>query len=243
MSVPAATVLQNAITIIQDSTNVRWPLPEMVGWLNAGQREIVMSRPDANVVIGPIPLVAGTKQTVPAGGFKLLDIVRNSSTNVGGTQRPVRLVQREILDAQLPGWHSMPPAIDVVHYTFDDRDPSVFYTYPPATAGNNVDGIYSAYPTDVPIPAAGAALSTVTQNISVLDTFANALTDYILYRAYSKDAQYAGNGQRAMAHFQAFANALGIELKGTQQMGPTLSGSVFNPNTPNPTPAPGAQMQ
>lgn len=230
MSVLASLVLGNAVTIIQDTTNVRWPLNELAEWLNAGQREIVMSRPDANIVNGPVTLVAGSKQTLPASGFKLLDIIRNTT---GLTA--IRLVQREILDAQIPNWHNLSGVASALHYTFDQRDPTIFYVYPPALVGNQVDAIYSAYPTDIPIPAAGAALSTVTQNIGVLDTFANALTDYILYRAYSKDAQYAGNGQRAMAHFTAFANALGIELKGTMQMGPTESGSVLNPNSPMAT--------
>ncbi len=230
MSVLASLVLGNAVTIIQDTTNVRWPLNELTEWLNAGQREIVMSRPDANIVNGAIPLVAGSKQTLPANGFKLLDVIRNTAA-----LSAIRLVQREILDAQIPNWHALPGVAAALHYMFDQRDPTIFYVYPPALVGGSVDGIYSAYPADIPIPAAGAALTAITQNIGVLDTFANALTDYILYRAYSKDAQYAGNGQRAMAHFTAFANALGIELKGTMQMGPTESGSVLNPNSPMAT--------
>jgi hypothetical protein len=37
------------------------------------------------------------------------------------------------------------------------------------------------------------------------------MLDYMLYRAYSKDAEYAANAQRAVAHFQAFQNALGVK--------------------------------
>jgi hypothetical protein len=35
----------------------------------------------------------------------------------------------------------------------------------------------------------------------------------MLYRAYSKDTDYAGNVQRATAHYQAFATALGVKTK------------------------------
>jgi len=47
-----------------------------------------------------------------------------------------------------------------------------------------------------------------TTTINLDDTYANPLLDYMLYRAYSKDAEQAGNAQRAMAHYQAMADAI-----------------------------------
>ena len=41
------------------------------------------------------------------------------------------------------------------------------------------------------------------------DIYANALIDYVLYRSYMKDAEFAGNAQRANNHFQLFANSVG----------------------------------
>jgi len=49
----------------------------------------------------------------------------------------------------------------------------------------------------------------------------------VLARCYMKDSEYAGNAQRAQAHYTMFANALGIELKGTVEFGPR---TVANPN-------------
>ena len=65
-------------------------------------------------------------------------------------------------------------------------------------------------------------------NVSVPDIYGNALQDYILYRAYTKDSEYAGNAQRAVAHYTAFANSLGIEIKATLAVAPMPAG---NPNT------------
>jgi hypothetical protein len=53
------------------------------------------------------------------------------------------------------------------------------------------------------------------------------LQDYILYRAYTKDSDYAGNAARAQSAYAAFANALGIEIKATVMVAPQSAG---NPN-------------
>lgn len=55
--------------------------------------------------------------------------------------------------------------------------------------------------------------SYITGSISLDDIYANALLDYIMYRGFSKDAAYAGAGNRAAMHYQAFAMALGIKVK------------------------------
>ena len=60
----------------------------------------------------------------------------------------------------------------------------------------------------------------MTGNISVVDTYANALMDYILYRAFSKDAEFAANAARATAHYGAFSSAMTTELNGTSGIVP-----------------------
>jgi hypothetical protein len=113
---------------------------------------------------------------------------------------------------------------------FDPRDPKTFWVYPPATTSAQVDILYAAYPTDIAEPADGSTYSAVTGNISLQDVFGNSLIDYILYRAYTKDSEYAGNLQRAQAHYASFANALGIEIKATVAVAPAAKS---NPNVGN----------
>ena len=124
----------------------------------------------------------------------------------------------------------MAGAVDALHYMFDPRDPKTFYVYPPALVTTQLDIVYSALPTDITEPADGATYTAVTGNLGVPDIFANAVLDYILYRAYSKDSEYAGNAQRAQAHYQAFANSMGIEVKSLMTFAPQTPGAVFNPN-------------
>ena len=231
MALTAQSIIRRAVETLQDTTSVRWPANELVRYLNDGQREIVLHRPDSMVTNAALPLTAGTKQSLPANGAKLIEVVRNSA----GTKRAVRLCNREILDAQSPGWHGLSQVTEILHFMFDPRDPKTFYVYPPASGSASVEIVYAAYPTDITEPADGALYSAVTTNgISVPDIYGNALLDYILYRAYTKDSEYAGNSQRAVAHYTAFANALGIEIKATIAVAPT---TVSNPNQARATAA------
>jgi hypothetical protein len=225
MTIAASAIIRRAVETLQDPTSVRWPVSELVRYLNDGQREIVLYRPDAMVTNATVTCVAGTKQSLPALGSKLIEVVRNSAAT--SAKKSIRMINREILDAQTPGWHNIAGSVDILHFMYDPRDPRVFYVYPPATTSAQVDIVYSSYPTDITEPADGALFSAVTGNISVPDIYGNVLGDYILYRAYTKDSEYAGNAGRAQAHYTAFANALGIEIKGTTGVAPNPSG---NPN-------------
>lgn len=231
MAITAQSIVRRVVETLQDNTSVRWPVNELVRYLNDGQREIVLYRPDAMVTNAAVALTAGSKQSLPANGAKLIEVVRNTA----GTKRSVRLVNREILDSQSPGWHNITGVTEILHFMYDPRDPKVFYVYPPAAAsGASLDVVYAALPTDVTEPADGAIYTAVTGNISVPDIYGNVIQDYILYRAYSKDSEYAGNAARAQAHYGAFANALGIEMKSTVNFQPN---TVANPNRTTAAPA------
>jgi hypothetical protein len=226
MPISAQSRVRRAVETLQDPTSIRWPVNELVRYLNDGQREIALYRPDSMVTSATAPLVAGAKQTLPAGGTKLIDVVRNTA----GDKRAIRLTNREILDAQVSGWYGLPGVTEILHFMYDVRDPRTFYVYPVAAAtGASVELVYAALPVDIAEPADGSLYGAVDGNISVPDIYGNVLLDYILYRAYTKDSEYAGNAARSQAHYQLFTNALGMEIKGTVGVAPTSKG---NPNSP-----------
>lgn len=231
MPIAAQSIIRRVVETLQDNTSVRWPVNELVRYMNDGQREIVVYRPDAMVTNTTLTLVAGSKQSLPSNGTKLIEVIRN---NTASSKRAVRLVNREILDAQAPNWHNIAGVAEVLHFMYDARDPKVFYVYPPALNTAALDIVYSALPTDITEPADGATYAAVTGNISVPDIYGNVLQDYILYRAYTKDSEYAGNAGRATAHYTAFANALGIEMKATVNFQPM---AMSNPNKAAAMPA------
>jgi hypothetical protein len=109
----------------------------------------------------------------------------------------------------------------VTNAVFDPRAPKQFYVYPPSNGTGYVELMYSA------IPATVASLAAA---ITVDDIWANALMDYILYRAYSKP--YVADPARAMAYYTAFAQALGLNSQNIAANSPNLEEAPFNPAVP-----------
>lgn len=192
--VNAQAIIERASVILQDTSNIRWPVNELLNWLNDGQREIVALAPDAYTRTENVLLVPGTKQTIPGIGIRLIDISRNMGVTGATPGRAIRPVDRAVLDAQRPNWHFETASAEAKHYMFDRRNPKVFYVYPPQpNVPGYVEITYSSAPTDV----------SQGQPIVIDDIYANALLDYILYRAYSKDAEYTQNAERAQMHYKA----------------------------------------
>lgn len=192
MAINVNSIISRAQTVLQDVTGVRWPELELLDWMNDAQREVVMLHPQAGAKTTDVPLTPGSKQTIPNDGTQFLRAIRN----VGG--RAVREVDRDILDSQLPDWHTESGAA-VLHYTHDPIDQRVFYVYPAASGSLTI--VYAASPPD----------STIGSTIKVPDIYANALLDYVLYRAYSKDAEATQNAELADRHLRRFVESLGLK--------------------------------
>lgn len=198
MPIAAADLISRASKILQDEQHVRWEVPELLEWINDGARETILRRPAARAVTEVLTLVEGTKQDLPANSVELLDVVRNMKADGTTPGRVVRRVDRQLLDDQYPDWHTARKASAVRHYTFDERAPTVFYTYPPAVAGAKVEALFSQLP-----PVVAAEGDTLDMGAEYI----NAIVNYMVYRAFSKDSEFA-NGTVAALHYQAFVDAV-----------------------------------
>ena len=223
MATTAQSIIKNCVEIAQDKTSVRWPIDEVCQHFNWAQREVASIRPDASQTRGNVSIVAGAKQTLPAGAVKMIDLHANASG------KAMRLVSREVLDATAPTWRSS-SASAPTSWMYDPRTPLVFEIYPPASGPTTVDGTYATVPADIPVAAAGGTYTNVTGNLALPDLFAGAVTDFILYRMYLKDTEYADAGQRAAGHYASAMTALGAEVKGTAAVSPVVQS---NPNHPS----------
>lgn len=224
-TITAQAVINKAQIILQDTTGVRWPDSELIDWLNDGQREVVLYKPNAFIKSLAVRLVGGTKQSLPADGVQLIDVVRNMGTNGTTPGRAVRITMREVLDSQIPDWHSETANSVVKHYVYSLLDPKNFYVYPPQPAAGQgyVEMVYGASPTD----------AAINGTITLDDIYQNVLVDYILYRAYSKDTEYAADQNRAATHQNAYIAALTGKAKVEVGANPN-SMAPANPNvTPN----------
>jgi hypothetical protein len=209
MTTDAKTIIDQASILLSDTDAVHWSLDELLSWLNAGQLELVALAPLANTKNTPVQLVAGVKQSLPVGGISLVDIPYNmgSGSTIGAT---INLVPKEVMLKRLPGWTIATPNSVVKHYIYTPSEPLTFYVYPPQTSSPSyVQLVYSAVPT----PIANASIGT---KITVPDHYTNALLDYILYRALSKDSEYGNQDPKAQLHYQAFVKLLSVELSAEQ---------------------------
>lgn len=220
----ATTLITNATILLQDPTNVRWPIAELVGWLNDGQREIVAFKPNACVKNIGVVLVAGTKQSLPADGINLIDVVRNVSSGTA-----IRIVSREILDAQVPGWHAATAAADAKHFCYSPLDPKYFYVYPPQpNSPGTVEMVYTAVPIDIALVS--GQINPNTQVIGIDDIYASPLLNYVMFRAYGKDAEYARNAELQKVYADLFQMQLTGKVASEVATNPNSSLAPGNPN-------------
>lgn len=222
-TVTAGQIIDKAATQLIDISGIRWTRAELLKWLNDGLRQIVLMQPNATNTPSAVKLEAGTRQTLPTGGWLLLGIYRNMGTNGTTPGRAVRIVSRELLDAFDPNWHTATASAVTKNYIYDLQDQTAFYVYPPSTGTNYLELNYSMQPTD---------LTSESAVIPVFDLFQNPLLDYIMFRACTKDAEYAPGIQLGQMYLTTFTSIVGgkesSETKGT----PEQSLLPRNPNVP-----------
>ncbi len=205
----ANNILGRVNNILQNPVFVRWSQGEQLDYISDGQREIAMLRPSATATHANIQLATGTEQSIPADGLRLFSVNRNMSgtaSNATGA-RAISKVNLDVINSEEPSWHD--PAVTgkaahgtvVKHYMFDDRDPRKFFVYPGVSGNAYAEIVYSKNPT---------ALTSVSDTIQVDDMFVNALINFVLYRSYLKEGEFAANFQRAGSHYQLFTQALGL---------------------------------
>ena len=200
MTTTVASILSRVRVTLQDVDADRWPDSELVGYLNEAQQALVVARPDVNAATESIAMVQGARQTIPSTSIALIDVPRNST----GRKRAIRRVDLQTLDAVSRDWQSSTEATEFVNFAHDLREPRVFYVYPPSkAAGASVDVTTSKYPTQV----------TAVGTIALEDQWATPLGDFVLSRAYSKDAEFGGNANAAAGFMSAFNSAIGVQLQ------------------------------
>jgi hypothetical protein len=210
-TVTAQAILNKAATQLTDISAVRWTRSELLGWLNDGLRQIVTVNPNATNTVTAVKLAAGTRQSIPTDGWLLLTINRNMGTTGTTPGRAVRIISRELLDGFNPNWHTDTGSDVTYNYVYDLQDQTAFYVYPPSKGNNYLELNYSKQPTD---------LTSETQTIPVFDVYQTALVDYILYRACSKDAEYAPGLALAKGYLETFVSAIQFKEQSEQKSTP-----------------------
>lgn len=222
MTTTGADIMRNVGILLGDESHLRWTPAELRLWINDGLKAIVLAKPSAKSGTRVLSLAEGTHQVieVAAGApepLALLNITRNLTaavpTRIGG--RAVKVTSMTAIDSIDPDWHN--PArtrfnAEVRHFMYDEQNPLEFYVYPGNTGAGMVEALCAEAPLELPVGTDEADATTYTGEIGLPPTYDPVLTDYVCYRAHSKDATGAdaGNGAR---FYQTFATALGIKIQ------------------------------
>lgn len=219
-TITGTSIINDAATALKDAAGTRWPRTDLLIYLNDGQREMAQLKPEVCVFNGSFKLAAGkTKHTLPATSTGLLDVSRNLGADGLTPGKPITLTSKRMLDVVAPGWNTANTDGFITHYCYDPRDPKILYTYKKAPATDwYIEIMHSMLPTS--LAAEGDA-------IGVDDVYKNALLEYMQHRAYAKDAE-TQNSALAVAHYQAFANLIGVKLANEQTHNPNLTATPFN---------------
>lgn len=235
MALTGTNLIARIQDTLQDTTSVRWPEAELLRYINDAQREIVNFKPETSATHANVALDTGTEQSLPSGGLRLIKVIRNvaSTASDAAGKRAIRIVDLDILNTQEPDWHdatvtgNAAHGTEVKHYAFDPDDPKKYYVYPGVSGSAYVEVVYSAAPTD---------LSAASDSISVDDIYGNAIIDFVLYKAYLKDSEYAGNAQRANTHYSLFTNSLSAGSNAQRLVDPNIDKIMQKAKTSVPGP-------
>lgn len=203
MPAQVGAVIRRVRQILQDPDGIRWDDTELLDWFNDGRREAAVLDPREFAKRLPVALQYGTLQKLPAEAYRLLRVERNNAA--GSTRSTIYPVDLRVLAAVHSGWDNpdvYPYDRDVINYAVDPDEPDTFHVFPGNDGTGQVEAIVAVLPPDA---------TTLTDPLGVRDLLINAMADYVLYRAFSKDADYSGNGERAASHYAMFASALGAK--------------------------------
>lgn len=208
MSVAASSIFSRVRTQLIDngvSGPVRWTDAELLQWLSDGQRTIVAASPRASAKRAVVPLVAGTRQTIPADGYCLLTPYRNMTSLAGTTPgNALQKIERNWMDTQFPAWHMATPVTQPTGVMWDPSDPGVYYVTPPSDGTGYVEMSYAVEPPE---------MTATTDLLVVKDIYATPLFDYVMFRCADKDSDYAPGQAVAAAYSAAFTGFIASLMK------------------------------
>ena len=138
-----------------------------------------------------------------------LTFVRN--TGIGGLVpgTAVTQINEDDISSFMPDWVIVSASTVCEHYMIDSRTPNKFKVYPPQPATpSNVEMVYSQVPADITGLGTGGVLNG-TEVIALDDQYANALRDYVIFRALSEESTEQDLPKSAAA-YKLFTAGLGM---------------------------------
>lgn len=217
-------ILDRVVTLYNDASYDRVSQSMYLKFLDDAINQLILSRPDSHVKTDVVQLTAGTRQTLPANGYNLINIYRNMGYVDGSSWiegAPILQVDRDELDF-FSNWHTITADNEVEEFAYDLRTPKTFWVSTPASTSTYVEMDYS-YGAEVRY----GELTDDFEDILLLvlpidDVFMGPLVSYILYLLYSTDSSSVNDNAIAKQYEQSFYQALGIEYQASDLVRPKV---------------------
>lgn len=213
-------VLSRARPILNDTDNTayRWSDTDLKRYIDDAVRLILTKRPDANTSTSDLVLVPGALQSLDDLHEKLIDVVSNSSG------RAVTLIEQSVLDAFIPNWRNSTPNDATKHFMYDPRTSREFLVYPPVkTNGLTIKGKVSLK---------HSVLAESNSAIGLRDSYLEHVVCFVLYKAYARDMEFAGNTELAASYLALFNGMLGDKTMSDNAFAPAMNRKGAQPSVP-----------
>ncbi len=221
----------------------RWSQRSLVDYLNDGQRAIAKFLPSSCSRVDAIKLVPGTKQSIavvaadhilPGDGSTAVEMrgnrllsapIRSMGADGMTPGRALRAVERAVLDQSLPYWHQSVGS-EITQIVYDPLTPKVFFVCPGVKATGTAWIEIPWLPDPLEISQSGdySAAGTDATKLSIDDKNVDDLANYVIARAYMKDAEYEGSLQLAATFAGQFASSINTQAVAAGLPNPKLQG-------------------
>ena len=213
-----SVILQNVNFALDDPNNTKFSLTQKILAINSALQALVSYRPDAASYTAMMLLVAGTRQTLPSDGVRLLKVIRNRGVSgLSSAGRAIRKADMLVQDALIPDWHETVGQTVIDEYFYDSITPKDFYVYPPVAVSPTI-GIDISYVRVLPTITAG------TDTFPVDDYFAPAVQEWMLYSLWCGDDEQSPSYAAARSHQKTFFELLQIKASSDGAVNPKSKG-------------------
>lgn len=193
------SLVQRAAELLNDPNHERWTYANLIEWVNAGVASACKVVPQLYTKKVDLTLVEGAIQALPA---EYTLFIRGYYTKIGGATIGKTPINSELGSVTLidPNWMSGTPANEIDEIMYDVNTLHTFLVNPPQPAGTT-NTLYAEV-------GAAPPFALPNEAIPIPLVFETAIVDYVLFRAYSMDAEHASQDGRAAVHYNTFKAAL-----------------------------------
>ena len=196
MAYSAASIISDIGIKLFDTGNDIWTKAFIASAVSEAQHLIVSLRPDANATNASPTADLTSKQTLPTGGLRLLDVVANQFG------APIQRISKEKMTKLVPAWTTETGSA-IEFFMFDEENPTVYWVYPKPTSNFNIDIVYSALPT---------LFGETSATLGISDIYITAILEWVLYRCLSMQSKSLDLPE-AVGYRTSFYNSIGAKTK------------------------------